>query len=92
MNIQLKILTIAAIVTAMAIGPTLSIVQMAQAQGVGTSYCQGHTHKSKNWIDGCTSGSADCSGKKDYNPGQGHTQDFINGYNAGWSNKGCHVP
>jgi hypothetical protein len=90
MNISNKMLLIAIMVAAIAVGPTL--VQMTQAQGVGSTYCQSATKKSQNYRDGCESGAADCSGKKDYNPGKGHTQDFINGYNAGWSNKGCHVP
>ncbi len=91
MNSNHKLLMIVAIAAAVSIGPTLSIVQIANAQ-LQSTYCQGHTHKSQNWRDGCESGAADCGGKKSYDPGRGHTQDFINGYNAGWSNKGCHVP
>jgi hypothetical protein len=90
MNISNKMLIMAIMVTATAVGPIL--VQMTQAQGVGSTYCQGATHKSQNYRDGCESGASDCSGSKPYNTGKGHTQDFINGYNAGWTNKGCHVP
>jgi hypothetical protein len=92
MNMQLKMLTIAAIIAAVSVGPTLSIVQMAQAQGVGSTYCQSHTSKSQDWRDGCESGAADCSGGKPYNTGKGHTVDFVKGYDAGWSNKGCKMP
>ncbi len=87
---QTKILTIAVIASIIALYPALISTPIQEADA--SAYCQGHTNQSVNWRDGCESGLADCRGQKDYNFGKGHTQDFINGYNAGWSNGGCYIP
>jgi len=91
MKIQITLITMAVFVTALTMGPTLSNLSLMQTADA-SAYCQGHTHKDKNWKDGCESGAADCKGKKDYNKGSGHTADFQNGYNAGWANGGCYIP
>jgi hypothetical protein len=90
---------IVTIAVALAVGPALSIAHLAKAQPSSTTsltstYCQGFSKKgyNKNYIDGCTSGQADCNGGKPYNVGKGHTVDFGLGYQTGWKHAGCKSP
>ena len=92
MNSCIKMLAIVAIVATLGtVSAMTTIVQIAKAQNVGSSYCDGK-YSAGDSRDGCVSGQADCKGGKKYDPGKGHTGAFVKGYDAGWVNEGCKIP
>ena len=73
MNSYIKMLGIVAIVATLGtVSAMTTIVQIAKAANVGSSYCDGK-YSAGDSRDGCVSGQADCKGGKKYDPGKGHT-------------------
>ena len=92
MNSYIKMLAIIAIVATLGtVSAMTTIIQIAKAQNLGSTYCDGK-YSPGNSRDGCVSGQADCRGGKKYDPGKGHTAAFIKGYDAGWTHEGCKIP
>ena len=92
MKSYIKMLGIVAIVATLGtVNAMTTIVQIAKAANVGSSFCDGK-YSAGDSRDGCVSGQADCKGGKKYDPGKGHTGDFVKGYDAGWVHEGCKLP
>jgi hypothetical protein len=86
MEITIKLLVIALAVTSMALAPSLIINKSADASN---HYCTEYKGKSQDWIDGCKQGWFDHDHCYEYNPGDGKTDAFWNGYYAGWNKGHC---
>ena len=88
MKIQISILLIALGVMSLALAPSLTISQSADAQSTTSSdphWCRNQA-KSGDWIFGCQNGWWDHNHCQDYRPESGH---YARGYVVGWERGHC---
>jgi hypothetical protein len=89
-SLNTKALIIAAVISGLAIGPTLLMDQTVKAAPGKSLTCDTSKH-SKDYCDRFTVGKTDCRDGKRYNA-SGHTKNWVDAYKAGWTGAGCHVP
>jgi hypothetical protein len=83
MKINTKLLVIVLAVTTLTLGPTIIVINPADAE---SHYCSDEKGKSKAWIEGCKQGWYDHDHCLSYNPGTG---EVAQGYKVGWSKGSC---
>ncbi|HYF99671.1 MAG TPA: hypothetical protein VD815_06235 [Candidatus Saccharimonadales bacterium] len=86
MQFTIKLLIIALAVTSMSLAPSLLINKSADA---ASHYCTEYKGKSQAWIDGCKQGWSDHDHCLGFDPGDGKSNDYWNGYNTGWDKGHC---
>ena len=89
-SINAKALIIAAVIAGLALAPTILTDNTVKAQPTKSLSCDTKKH-SKDYCDGFVVGKTDCRDGKRYNT-SGHTKNWVDGYKAGWTGAGCHVP
>ena len=89
MNARISILLIGLAVVSVALAPSLTISQSADAQSTTSSdphWCRNQKDKSGDWIFGCQNGWWDHNHCQDFRPESGH---YARGYIVGWERGHC---